>query len=165
MNYQYYHSPIGTLRLVSDGAQLTHIELDGQHRPTAGAAAAGDPVLAATGAQLDEYFRGERREFELPLAPAGTAFQQRVWRALRQIPYGGLRSYRDIARAVGNAAAVRAVGAANGRNPLPIVIPCHRVIGSDGRLTGYAGGLAAKQLLLDLEGAPAAAVSARRRAC
>jgi methylated-DNA-[protein]-cysteine S-methyltransferase len=101
---------------------------------------------------LKEYFDGTRRHFDLPLGPRGTEFQLRVWEALTQIPYGQTRSYRDIALAIGKPTAVRAVGAANGRNPLPIVVPCHRVIGSDGSLTGFAGGLEAKTRLLQLEG-------------
>jgi methylated-DNA-[protein]-cysteine S-methyltransferase len=101
---------------------------------------------------LLEYFAGRRRRFELPLAPAGTAFQRQVWDALATIPWGELRSYADIARAIERPTAVRAVGAANGRNPLPIVVPCHRVIGSDGSLTGFAGGLEIKRQLLELEG-------------
>jgi methylated-DNA-[protein]-cysteine S-methyltransferase len=94
----------------------------------------------------------ERKKFDLPLAPTGTDFQRRVWDSLGKIPWGETRSYRDIARAIGNTAAVRAVGAANGRNPLPIIVPCHRVIGSDGSLTGFAGGIEAKKTLLKLEG-------------
>lgn len=104
-------------------------------------------------AQLVEYFAGKRREFELELAPYGTAFQLRVWRALREIPYGAVRNYGDIARAIGQPGAARAVGGAVGSNPLPIVIPCHRVIASDGTIGGYSGGLAIKHRLLALEGA------------
>jgi methylated-DNA-[protein]-cysteine S-methyltransferase len=107
--------------------------------------------------QLDEYFAGTRRTFELPLELAGTEFQRSVWRALLTIPYGETRSYGQIARQIGRPAAVRAVGAANGRNPLAIVAPCHRVVGSTGKLTGFAGGLRAKAFLLELEsrhGAP-----------
>lgn len=109
------------------------------------------PVIAATIRQLDEYFAGMRTTFDLPLDPVGTAFQRDVWRALLTIPYGETRSYADIARAIGRPTATRAVGAANGRNPLPIVTPCHRVIGSNGTLTGFGGGLPNKQLLLALE--------------
>ncbi len=152
MNYQYLDSPIGTLRLVSNGSQLTRIEFEGQYGEDDGRETS-DAVLAASVDQLTEYFALRRRRFELPLSAHGTAFQQSVWTALSQIPYGELRSYRDIARTIGNAAAVRAVGAANGRNPLPIVVPCHRVIGSNGTLTGFAGGLPAKTFLLQLEGA------------
>lgn len=153
MNYQFFDSAIGTLRLVSNGEGLTHVEFEGQHAVTPAQRKRSDTVLAIAAEQLSQYFAGERRDFDLPLAPGGTAFQNAVWSALRRIPYGELRSYRDIAREIGRERAVRAVGAANGRNPLPIVVPCHRVIGSDGSLTGFAGGLAAKQCLLTLEGA------------
>ena len=101
--------------------------------------------------QLGEYFRGERVEFDLPLAPRGDAFQQRVWSLLRRIPYGETRSYGQLAVQLGDAALARAVGAANARNPLSVIVPCHRVVGADGRLVGYAGGLERKQFLLDLE--------------
>lgn len=109
-------------------------------------------VLAAAVRQLNEYFAREREAFSIPLRPAGTPFQLRVWKALEEIPYGHTRTYLDIARALGQPAAVRAVGAANGRNPLPIFVPCHRVIGSSGSLTGYGGGLDVKLALLRLEG-------------
>jgi methylated-DNA-[protein]-cysteine S-methyltransferase len=151
MNVQYLPSPIGTLRLLSNGTRLTRIEFEGQHSDD-DARNSSDPVLLASVAQLDGYFRGQRRAFDLPLAASGTPFQHSVWTALASIPYGELRSYRDIAQCIGNAAAVRAVGAANGRNPLPIVVPCHRVIGSNGALTGFAGGLEVKRFLLALEG-------------
>ena len=149
-NYQYIDSPIGKLRLVSDGLALLSIEFEGMHGT--GGLEQSDDILKQTAQQLAEYFSGRRREFSLPLGAAGTAFQQQVWSALRQIPFGELRSYRDIATVIGNNKAVRAVGAANGRNPIPIVVPCHRVIGSNGSLTGFAGGLAAKRALLELEG-------------
>ena len=100
---------------------------------------------------MREYFEGEREIFTIPLAPKGTPFQQRVWAALREIPYGATRSYKELAIAVGNEKACRAVGMANNRNPLPIFIPCHRVVGSDGKLVGYAGGLDVKKHLLELE--------------
>jgi methylated-DNA-[protein]-cysteine S-methyltransferase len=119
-----------------------------------------DPGCAAmVAAQLDAYFAGEREPFTVPIAPVGTAFQRAVWQALRHIPYGHTVTYGELAGAVGRPAAVRAVGAANGRNPLSIVVPCHRVVAMDGTLAGYAGGLAAKRYLLDLEGA----VTAGRR--
>jgi len=102
--------------------------------------------------QLDEYFAGRRQEFDLPLAPRGTPFELSVWEHLRRIPFGETRSYADVARALGKPAATRAVGRANGANPIPIVVPCHRVIGSNGSLTGFGGGLAAKARLLELEG-------------
>ena len=111
-----------------------------------------DPVLAAAAEQLHQYFARQREAFTVALRPAGTPFQLRVWKALEEIPYGHTRTYMDLARALGKPGAVRAVGAANGRNPLPIFIPCHRVIGSDGSLTGYGGGLEVKLALLRLEG-------------
>ena len=110
-------------------------------------AAVFDHVIA----QLDEYFAGERTEFDVPLDPVGTEFQLRAWAALRRIPYGETRSYGEQARTIGAPAAVRAVGAANGRNPISIIVPCHRVVGSNGSLTGFGGGLDAKRYLLDLE--------------
>lgn len=153
MNYQYLDSPIGRLRLVSDGSDLHAIEFEGQHRQTASDREVSDPVLRDCARQLQEYFAGQRRRFELPLSSGGTDFQRAVWHQLERIPYGDLHTYAQIAAAIGRPKAVRAVGAANGRNPLPIVVPCHRVIGSDGSLTGFAGGLAAKRCLLELEGA------------
>lgn len=110
-----------------------------------------DSAFVAASQQLEEYFAGRRRDFVLPLAPLGTEFQRRVWSALRTIPYGATWSYRELALAVGSPNASRAVGLANGRNPHSIIVPCHRVIGADGRLTGYGGGLDRKRLLLDLE--------------
>ena len=153
MNYQFLDTPLGRLRLVSDGTHLVTIEFEGRHGHSAADHEVCDPVLSSCASQLEEYFAGERDTFDLPLAAGGTDFQRAVWAALADIPYGELRSYRDIAEAIDNPAAVRAVGAANGRNPLPIVVPCHRVIGSDGSLTGFAGGLEAKTRLLQLEGA------------
>jgi methylated-DNA-[protein]-cysteine S-methyltransferase len=154
MNYHFLDTPIGTLRLVSNGEGLTNIEFPDQHGAIENEDhQAMDPVLAAAAEQLSEYFAGTRNHFKLPLKAGGTAFQQTVWSALAEIPYGELRSYKDIAETIGKPKAVRAVGAANGRNPLPIVVPCHRVIGSDGSLTGFAGGLPAKTRLLTLEGA------------
>jgi methylated-DNA-[protein]-cysteine S-methyltransferase len=153
MNYQYLTTPIGRLRLVSDGTHITAIEFEHHHAGNDGDQCCSDPALAACAAQLTAYFEGQRTTFDLPLAPGGTTFQNAVWDALRDIPYGELRSYRDIAAALHKPQAVRAVGAANGRNPIPIVVPCHRVIGSDGSLTGFAGGLEVKRALLELEGA------------
>jgi methylated-DNA-[protein]-cysteine S-methyltransferase len=153
VNYQYLDTPVGRLRLLSDGRQLTAIEFEGRYTDLGEATEQTDRALAPALRQLEEYFQGQRRDFDLPLAPAGTEFQQSVWRALTAIPYGEVRSYGDIAKAIERPRAVRAVGAANGRNPLPIVVPCHRVIGSNGALTGFAGGLQAKRTLLRLEGA------------
>lgn len=146
-------SPVGQLMLVGDGEALTGIYLD-PHKggPAIGADWRQDPIaLRDAVSQLEEYAAGERRDFDLPLAPRGTDFQLRVWAALRQIPYGTTESYGSLARRVGTPTASRAVGAANGRNPLSIVVPCHRVIGADGAPRGYGGGIENKLRLLDLE--------------
>ncbi|PZQ62923.1 MAG: cysteine methyltransferase [Sphingomonas taxi] len=148
-------SPLGDLTLVADDHALVAILWpdDPPARVRLGAMRDGadHPVLVAAARQVREYFAGTRTAFDLPLAPRGTDFQRAVWRALDAIPYGETRSYADIAQAIGRPAAVRAVGAANGRNPISIVTPCHRVIGRSGALTGFAGGLPAKQHLLALE--------------
>ncbi|QOH69905.1 methylated-DNA--[protein]-cysteine S-methyltransferase [Pseudomonas juntendi] len=150
------HSPVGTLTLVARGDRLAAVlwENERENRVRLGALHSDDQctVLLETARQLGEYFSGKRRQFELPLDFAGTGFQRQVWAALLAIPFGETRSYAEIARQVGNPGAVRAVGAANGRNPISIIAPCHRVIGSSGNLTGFAGGLAAKRYLLALEG-------------
>jgi methylated-DNA-[protein]-cysteine S-methyltransferase len=149
-------SPIGRLLLASDGEALCLVEFERPRHPFRRDGAwqqREDAVLRETRRQLEEYFDGRRRSFDLPLAPRGTAFQQRVWMALRGIPYGETTSYAQLARGLGMPTATRAVGAANGRNPLPIVVPCHRVIGADGSLTGFGGGLPTKEFLLTLEGA------------
>ena len=148
-------SPVGPLMLAADEAGLRHIEFrDNRHPADRSDWHGGDSeVLQAAEAQLGEYFAGQRRVFDLPLAPRGTDFQLCVWRALAQIPYGETISYAQLAQRLGNPNGTRAVGAANGRNPLPIVLPCHRVIGADGGLTGFGGGLPTKELLLRLEGA------------
>lgn len=146
-------SPIGPLLLAGDGAALSVIRFSSGKEP--GGAdptwVRDDTAFPEAVRELGEYFDGTRRTFDLDLAPSGTAFQREVLDALLTIPYGETRSYADIARQVGRPRAVRAVGAANGRNPLPIVIPCHRVIGSDGSLTGFGGGLDTKRFLLELE--------------
>ncbi len=152
MNYLTIETPIGALQLQAEREHLVRVALPGTHH-TAPDNAPEDPLLCACAAQLREYFEGTRQYFDLPLSPAGTDFQHSVWYALKRIPFGKLRSYSDIAREIGKPRAVRAVGAANGRNPLPIIVPCHRVIGSDGSLTGFAGGLDMKKQLLALEGA------------
>jgi methylated-DNA-[protein]-cysteine S-methyltransferase len=144
---------IGTLILVGDEAGLRHIHFqrqknalviqdDWERNPA---------FFAPVKAQLRAYFEGELKQFDLLLAPVGTTFQRKVWKALRAIPYGKVASYKAVAEAVGNPRATRAVGAANRKNPIPIIIPCHRVIGSDGSLTGYGGGLETKKRLLELE--------------
>ena len=151
--YTHAESPIGRLVLVGTDDGLRAIEF-----PEARGGRPPDPAwvpdrgrFADALEQLAAYFRGALRRFDIMLRPEGTPFQQRVWRALLDIPYGDTVSYAEVATLIGQPAAVRAVGAANGRNPIPIVIPCHRVIGSDGRLTGYGGGLAVKEALLALE--------------
>jgi methylated-DNA-[protein]-cysteine S-methyltransferase len=151
-----WSSPVGTLTLVADDLdRLTRIEFGepATDRGPSRTESVPDGVLARAVGQLDQYFAGTRREFALELEPQGTPFQLAVWEALRAIPYGATASYGDIARAVGRPNAVRAVGQANGRNPLAIVVPCHRVIGSDHSLTGYGGGIDRKRFLLALEGA------------
>jgi methylated-DNA-[protein]-cysteine S-methyltransferase len=146
-----YDSPVGPLTLHSNGAALTGLEFDLPKYPLAASPPGDDRVLAQARRELDQYFAGKRTAFDLPLAPRGTPFQQRVWAALLQIPYGATRSYGQQAAAIGNAKAVRAVGLANGRNPISIIVPCHRVIGASGSLTGFGGGIERKRFLLDLE--------------
>jgi methylated-DNA-[protein]-cysteine S-methyltransferase len=149
MWYAYAPSPVGQLLLVAIEEGLLRVHFPPALPP--GDAQRDDWRLAPVASQLDEYFAGRRRRFDVPLAPRGTAFQLEVWRALQQIPYGETRTYAGIARAVGRPAAIRAVGSANGANPIPIIIPCHRVIGSNGSLTGFGGGIDVKRRLLDLE--------------
>lgn len=141
-------SPIGPLTLRSDGAAVTAL-LFGARGETSPLPC---PVLNRAALELAEYFAGKRRRFTIPLSPAGTDFQRWVWAALKSIPYGETITYGALAARIGNPRACRAVGMANNRNPIPIFIPCHRVVGADGSLTGYAGGLDAKRLLLELEG-------------
>lgn len=155
-------SPLGTLTLLSDGEALTGLLLPGE-TPASGpmgaraehlSAHAGHPAAAlldAAAAQLDEYFAGRRRVFDLPLGLPGTPFQRRVWRTLLDIRYGETVCYADVAARTGRPGAARAIGAAVGRNPVAVIVPCHRVVGADGSLTGYAGGLPAKRALLRLE--------------
>lgn len=145
-----FECPLGVLTLKAREDAIYSLELNAfghepQNEPPEG-------VLAEAKKQLLQYFDGKLREFSLPLAPKGSAFQQQVWQALRRIPYGGLRSYREVAEDVGSPGGFRAVGLANNKNPLPILIPCHRVVGSDGNLVGYRYGLDVKQWLLELEG-------------
>jgi len=151
--YDEIDSPVGRLRLVADTAGLRAVLFEVESHPTKIQpewVRAGKPLQRAH-RQLDEYFAGKRQTFDLALNPYGTSFQLAVWMQLRGIGYGTTISYGDLARRVGNPAASRAVGAANGRNPLSIIVPCHRVIGASGTLTGYGGGLPIKQYLLELE--------------
>jgi methylated-DNA-[protein]-cysteine S-methyltransferase len=149
-------TPVGELKLVANGSRLAAIlwENDKPDRVRLGPMreAPDNPILMRTAQQLREYFAGTRSRFDLDLEFAGTEFQKKVWAALLTIPFGETRSYSEIARQIGNPSAVRAVGAANGKNPISIVAPCHRVIGASGKLTGFAGGLEAKEQLLTLEG-------------
>ena len=173
-SYHDFETPIGILRLVGDERHLQRVDLPNAAARTPDAAwretrRALPGALDAAKRQLAEYFDGTRRDFDLPLAPDGTAFQRRVWDELRRIAYGETISYGELARRIGRPTASRAVGAANGRNPLAIVVPCHRVIGADGTLTGYGGGLPVKQTLLALErraagAAPAASYPGSRNA-
>ena len=151
--YTIIYSPIGELVLAGDPTGLQHIQFKDRDftPPLDWQAVAALPYPVAE--QLDSYFAGHLRGFDLPLHPEGTAFQRKVWAALAEIPYGETISYLELARRMGNPSSVRAVGLANGRNPLPIVVPCHRVVGSNGALVGYAGGLPIKRALLTLEGA------------
>ncbi|MBF9253940.1 methylated-DNA--[protein]-cysteine S-methyltransferase [Pontibacter sp. 172403-2] len=144
----YYNSPIGCLRIDGNDEAILAVSFCEVPGPEATVTAVGQLCLR----QLHEYFEGARQMFDLPLQPAGTAFQQQVWQQLKLIPFGKTCSYLEVARAVSGEKAIRAVGAANGRNPLCIIVPCHRVIGSDGSLTGYAGGLWRKEWLLRHEG-------------
>jgi methylated-DNA-[protein]-cysteine S-methyltransferase len=153
--YKTIPSPVGQLTLVAKGNALTAIlwENDRPNRVRLGAMEESPEhaILLLAEQQLTEYFAGTRTTFDVPLAPEGTEFQQAVWTALTTIPYGETRSYRDIAIQIDRPKAMRAVGAANGRNPLSIIVPCHRVIGASGELTGFAGGLSTKATLLGLE--------------
>ncbi|MFW0754408.1 methylated-DNA--[protein]-cysteine S-methyltransferase [Pseudomonas sp. H11T01] len=153
MFYRYHPSPIGPLLLAGDEQGLRQLYMDIQQHwtPPAHWLEAGNE-LDTVCRQLDEYFEGKRECFDVRLAPQGTQFQKTVWRALLQIPFGRTWSYGELAMHIGNPKAVRAVGTANGANPISIIIPCHRVIGSNGTLIGYGGGLERKQMLLQLEG-------------
>lgn len=145
-------TPIGPVTLIAEGDELIAVFMEiHAHAPDPseyGGRVDSDPLLDETARQLNEYFAGERRDFDLPLHPHGTDFQQQVWRALREIPYGRTWSYGELAQHIGKPSASRAVGLANGRNPISIVIPCHRVIGANGSMTGYGGGIERKRWLL-----------------
>jgi len=152
--YDYFETGlIGTLTLIGDEAGLKHILFEKEKNQVViqNDWMKNPDFFTQVKTQLRAYFNAELENFNLALAPEGTAFQRRVWQALQNIPYGELVSYKKIAEAIGNPKAVRAVGGANGKNPLPVIVPCHRVIGSDGSLTGFGGGLQTKQLLIDLE--------------
>ena len=145
----YYKSPIGNLRIISNERDIIKIEFTADFFKMKMIPIQIQNCID----QLDEYFKGERKEFKIGINPAGTEFQAKVWNELMRISYGKTVSYLDQAKALGDEKAIRAVASANGKNPIPIIIPCHRVIGSDGSLTGYAGGILKKQWLLEHEGA------------
>lgn len=151
MSHSYFDSPIGPLLLTGDATALTGLYLAEHVRIATPRGDRDDAAFAEPVRQLTEYFAGDRQAFELPIAPAGTPFQLRVWQLLQGIGYGERRTYGELAAELGNPNAARAVGLANGRNPISIIVPCHRVVGSSGALTGYAGGLTNKQWLLDFE--------------
>ncbi len=149
-NVFVYQTDIGKIGIAENGIAITNLffnEIAAQHD----SAIKETALLKEAGEQLLEYFAGKRKLFELPLAPEGTDFLQNIWQALREIPYGETRNYKEIAQKIGNPQASRAIGMANNKNPIPIFIPCHRVIGANGKLVGYRGGLAVKEMLLNLE--------------
>lgn len=146
----FFPSPIGPIGIAENGKAITYLLLPGEAPPKDHDRTETGLLQEAAG-QVQEYFAGTLRGFNLPLAPSGTSFMLRVWDSLRNIPYGETRSYKDIAESIGNARACRAVGQANNRNPIAIIIPCHRVIGASGKLVGYGGGLEVKSYLLKLE--------------
>lgn len=150
-NYRTMETPIGRLIIKENGTAIISVYPVRQDMNVQGTMENETYLLQETRKQLQEYFDGNRRSFDLPLQPEGTAFQQKVWQGLRQIPYGETRSYRELAAMIGNPKACRAVGGANNKNPILILIPCHRVLGADGSLTGFAIGLRAKRYLLELE--------------
>lgn len=147
MKTAMYHSPFGDMELDYEGGAVTALKMAGKEAE----GKAPEGLALKVFRELDEYFQGRRKTFDIPCRTHGTAFQEKVWAALREIPYGETRSYRDIAEAIGHPKAYRAVGMANNANPLFIIIPCHRVIGADGSLTGYGGGLPMKRALLMME--------------
>lgn len=157
-HYRTVDSPVGPITLAGNGSTLQHLRMvDQTYEPDRGDWVRDDDAFPEAVAQLEAYFAGELTEFELDLDLVGTAFQRRVWAALQTIPYGDTRSYGEIAEQIGSPTAFRAVGLANGHNPIGIIVPCHRVIGSNGSLTGYGGGLDRKRALLDLEKSRASA--------
>jgi methylated-DNA-[protein]-cysteine S-methyltransferase len=150
----FYDFPVCRLGIAEENGAVTNVVFDGgkkSDKAIADAVIAETPLIQKTAAQLAEYFDGKRTSFDVPIAPRGTPFQLSVWEALRAIPFGATRSYKEIAELIKNPLACRAVGMANNKNPIVIIIPCHRVIGHNGGLTGFGGGLPVKQFLLDLE--------------
>lgn len=150
-NFYFYDTPVGKIAMAEEDGRLAEFHFEHAASKLTDVNVAETPLHREARRQLEEYFDGRRKKFDLPLAPKGTAFQMKVWRALTEIPYGETRTYGEIAALTGNSKASRAVGLANNRNPLAIFIPCHRVIGSDGKLVGFGGGLGVKAYLLGLE--------------
>lgn len=146
-----YKTPCGIITLIEQNNQITHCCFGSNLKLPQNTETKETPLLKKAAQQLSEYFSGQRQQFDLPLAPLGTPFQQAAWQALQSIPYGQTATYKDMAIKIGTPKASRAIGMANNKNPIGIIIPCHRVIGANGKLVGYAGGLDKKQLLLDLE--------------
>ena len=144
-----YDTPFGKFAIVSDGMAITHVLPE--ERLSSFSDSGADALTDRAARELDEYFKGERQNFTVPINPPGTGFQKKVWQTLTMVPYGETRTYKDIAIAAGSEKAYRAVGLANNKNPIWIIVPCHRIIGAGGKLTGYGGGLDMKQALLDLE--------------
>ena len=155
LSFMQMASPVGSLKLVANDTALVAVVWENENPKRLRLAELTEqidhPILLETQKQLTEYFAGTRQQFDLPLDFEGTEFQKKVWQALLTIPFGETRSYRDIAEQIGNVKAVRAVGAANGKNPISIIAPCHRVVGANGKLVGFAGGLDNKEILLKLE--------------
>ncbi|MGH7343104.1 MAG: methylated-DNA--[protein]-cysteine S-methyltransferase [Candidatus Rokuibacteriota bacterium] len=149
--HQRIQTPVGYVLISGTARAVNHVTFEGSARPPPLASEGGRGPVADAARQTEEYFSRSRKSFDVPVAPIGTAFQLRVWNELKRVPYGTTVSYGDIARRIGQPSASRAVGAANGANPIPIIIPCHRAIGADGSLTGFGGGLAAKRTMLQLE--------------
>lgn len=155
MYVEYFQSPTGVLRIEADDTSVLSVSFEDSPSDTVRL----NNILIETVSQLAEYFQGSRKEFTVPVNPAGTEFQQRVWKQLQTVPFGKTRTYQSQAKEMGDVKAIRAVAAANGQNPIAIIIPCHRIIGSDGSLTGYAGGVQKKEWLLQHEGAIAPQLS------
>ncbi|CAM3047409.1 methylated-DNA--[protein]-cysteine S-methyltransferase [Acinetobacter celticus] len=155
LSYLYLESPVGRLKLVANHHALVAVLWENENPNRVKIAELSEdlqhPILQETVKQLNEYFQGQRQIFDLPLDFEGTEFQHKVWQALLTIPFGETRSYKQIAEQIGNVKAVRAVGAANGKNPISIITPCHRVVGANGKLVGFAGGLENKDILLKIE--------------
>jgi methylated-DNA-[protein]-cysteine S-methyltransferase len=160
LHYRRLATPIGHVLVAGDRSAVTTVNFERESEPHPSWSEARSGPVPEAARQLEEYFAGARRTFDLPLAPRGTPFQQRVWEELRGIPYGQTTSYGELARRIGQPTASRAVGAANGANPIPIIIPCHRAVGSDGSLTGYGGGVERKQRLLAMEAGQSRLVAA-----